>query len=216
MSPRRLRANTVLPAPMNVIFAMGEQATTARAAPGPLARIGHKSTLPVDERTVTRRVFDGDLPDEEPTTMTRRVTRRQEHAIRPPGPADVAAGSTLVEVLVAIVHHELGVIVLVTGMGTLFASSIQNRQSTTASVVARDYAEALVVAVAQLSAANPWCSTTGYTSAYTAARRLRGRRGRPRVPRHHRRTTPQFQTVTITVTAPIGRTETLDIVVRPT
>ena len=55
------------------------------------------------------------------------------------------------------------VIALVTGMGTLLNSSSQNRQATTSAIVARDYAEALDVAVAQPGA---WCSSS-YTVSYT-------------------------------------------------
>jgi len=106
--------------------------------------------------------------------MTRRAIRRDGR------PSRDENGSTLIEVLIASVIMSSAVIVLVTGMGTLFASSIQNRESTTAGVVARSYAEAVVVAVAASSAAaaavtptGAWCSTsytvdfpslpTGYT-----------------------------------------------------
>ena len=140
--------------------------------------------------------------------MTRRATRRDG---RPSRDDHDDTGSTLIEVLIASVIMSSAVIVLVTGMGTLFASSIQNRESTTAGVVARSYAEAVVVAVATSSAAaaaatptGAWCSTTytvdfpslpaGYTvdPAYGACP-------------VDDATTPQFQTVTITSTTPAGR-----------
>src|SRR4051794_18736047 len=78
------------------------------------------------------------------------------------------AGSTLVEILVAVGLMGSAIIVMVSGMSTLFASSIQNRQATTAGVVARDYGESLISTVAQLSTTDAWCSTTGYAVTYTA------------------------------------------------
>ena len=56
-------------------------------------------------------------------------------------------GSTLVELLVATSIMGISVVVLLVGMSTLFISSDANRQSTTAGLVARDYAEALDLAV---------------------------------------------------------------------
>jgi Tfp pilus assembly protein PilV len=120
-----------------------------------------------------------------------------------------SGGSTLIEVLVATVIMSSAVMVLVTGMSVLFSSSLQSRQSTTAGVVARDYAEALDLAVAQTGA---WCSTAytvvlsppaGYTVsvAYGACPA-------------NSATTPQFQTATITASAPNGATEKLRMVVR--
>ncbi len=153
--------------------------------------------------------------------MTRRATRRDGRPSRDE-PDAAERGATLIEVLIASVIMSSAVIVLVTGMGTLFASSIQNRQSTTAGVVARSYAEAVVVAVAASSAAaaaatptGAWCAATytvdfpslpaGYTvgAAYDACP-------------VDNSTTPQFQTVTITSTTPQGATETLRMVVRKT
>jgi Tfp pilus assembly protein PilV len=120
-------------------------------------------------------------------------------------------GSTLIEVLVASVITSSAVIVLVTGMGTLFASSIQNRESTTAGVVARSYAEALVVAVTQTGA---WCSPT-YTVGFTAPAGYTVGAVYGACPATTA-TTPQFQTATITSTTPQGATETLRMVVRKT
>ena len=119
-----------------------------------------------------------------------------------------AAGSTLIEVLAALVLMGTSVIVLVTGMGTIATSTSQNRQSTTASVVARDYAEALVLAVAQTGA---WCSpsyTVGYTppAGYTVGAALGA------CPTDS--ATPQFQTATISVGTLNGSTEQLKMVVR--
>ena len=101
------------------------------------------------------------------------------------------------------------VITLVTGMATVINSSSQNRQATTAAIVARDYAEALEVAVAQPGA---WCSSSysvsysppsGYTVTPT-----------PGTCPANNATTPQFQTVGIVVTGPAGATESLTDVVR--
>jgi Tfp pilus assembly protein PilV len=121
------------------------------------------------------------------------------------------AGSTLIEVLVAAVIMSSAVIVLVTGMGTLFASSMQNRQSTTAGVVARDYAEALDLAVAQTGA---WCSSS-YSVASTLPAGYAVSATYGPCPANDA-TTPQFQTVTISASAPNGSTELLRTVVRRT
>jgi type II secretory pathway pseudopilin PulG len=123
------------------------------------------------------------------------------------------AGSTLVEVLIATVLMGSAIIVLVTGMSTLFSSSIQNRQATTAGLVVRDYAEALVVAVAAQPATDPWCSTTPYAVAYTAPTGYSVTTTAGACPANDT-TTPQFQTVVITTTSPAGRTESLRVVVR--
>jgi Tfp pilus assembly protein PilV len=139
--------------------------------------------------------------------MNRLAPRRQGR------PSRDEHGSTLVEVLIASVIMGSAVIVLVTGLGTLFASSIQNRESTTAGVIARSYAEALVVAVNEAGA---WCSPT-YTVDYTPPGGWNGYSVAaapdpcpPTTPAN----TPQFQTVTITATTPKGSTETLRMVVR--
>jgi len=118
------------------------------------------------------------------------------------------AGSTLIEVLAAVVLMGSAVIVLVTGMGTVATSTSQNRQTTTASVVARDYAEALVLAVSQTGA---WCASSypvSYTppAGYTVSTVLGACPTDP--------PTPQFQTVTISVGTVNGSTEQLRIVVR--
>ena len=121
------------------------------------------------------------------------------------------AGSTLIEVLVAAVIMSSAVMVLVTGMSTLFSSSAQNRQATTAGVVARDYAEALDLAVAQTGA---WCSST-YTVALTPPAGYTVSASYGACPTNNA-TTPQFQTVTISASAPNGSTELLRMVVRET
>lgn len=142
--------------------------------------------------------------------MRWRVSSRDDDPVADDDPTE--RGSTLIEILVATVVMSSAIIVLVTGMSTLFASSIQNRTATTAGVVARDYAEALNVAVA-LQPAATWCSTsytvtpppapTGYTAVPTYG-----------VCPVNNATTPQFQTVTIVATGPGGLTEQLRMVVR--
>ena len=138
--------------------------------------------------------------------MNRRAKRPSRDG---PDPSD--NGSTLIEVLVASVIMGSAVIVLVTGLGTLFASSIQNRESTTAGVVARSYAESLVVAVTESGA---WCSPT-YTVAYTPPAGYSVAPVYGACPANNA-TTPQFQIATITATTPKGATETLRMVVRKT
>ena len=101
------------------------------------------------------------------------------------------------------------VIALVTGMGTLLNSSSQNRTATTSAIVARDYAEALEVAVAQPGA---WCSTS-YSVAYSPPAGFSVTPTAGACPATDA-TTPQFQTVAIVVTAPEGATESLTVVVR--
>jgi Tfp pilus assembly protein PilV len=137
--------------------------------------------------------------------MTWRGSRRHHRAT----PEARDAGSTLIEVLVASVIMASAVIVLVSGMSALYSSSIQNRQATTASVVARDYAEALVLAVAQTGA---WCSTS-YAIAFTPPSGYTATATYGACPTNNT-TTPQFQTVTISAVPPTGLTETLRMVVR--
>lgn len=120
-----------------------------------------------------------------------------------------SAGFSLIEVLIATAIMGIAVIALVYGMGTLFNSSSQDRQSTTAAIVARSYAEALDVAVAQAGA---WCSSS-YSVSYVPPS---GYTVTPTVgacPANNS-TTPQFQTVAISVAAPSGSTEKLTVVER--
>jgi type II secretory pathway pseudopilin PulG len=137
--------------------------------------------------------------------MTWRGSRRHDRAT-PEG-----EGSTLIEVLVASVIMGSSVILLVTGMSTLFSSSVLNRQATTASVVARDYAEALVLTVAQTGA---WCSST-YAVSFTPPSGYTVSAAYGACPVNDA-TTPQFQTVTISAVPPTGATEQLQMVVRQT
>ena len=100
------------------------------------------------------------------------------------------------------------VVAILVGSSATFTSSGANRQSTTAGIVARNYAEALDVVVAQ----GAWCSVSysvppavyappaGYTpSATFSACPATG---------------PQYQTATITVTQPNGASEVFNTVVR--
>jgi len=138
--------------------------------------------------------------------MTRRARMRSDDA--------TDTGSTLVEVLIATVLMGSAIIVMVTGMSTLFASSIQNRQATTAGLVARDYAEALMVSVAAQAPADPWCSTTPYVVDYTPPPGFAVTTAPTAACPVENTTTPQFQPLVITATSPSGRTETLRVVVR--
>lgn len=119
------------------------------------------------------------------------------------------SGFSLIEVLIATTIMGTAIIALVFGMGTLVDSSSQNRQATTAAIVARDYAEALQVAVAQ---PNAWCSTS-YAVSYTPPS---GYTVTPTVAAcpANTATTPQFQTVGIAVAGPSNTAENLTVVVR--
>src|SRR4029079_10752798 len=120
-----------------------------------------------------------------------------------------AAGLSLIELLIATAIRGTAVIALVTGMATLLNSSTQNREATTAAIVARSYDESLDVAVAQTGAGCSPSYTVSYTppSGYTATPTVGA------CPTNNA-TTPQFQTVTIAVGTPSGATETLRVVVR--
>ncbi|HEV7527225.1 MAG TPA: hypothetical protein VGP92_19880 [Acidimicrobiia bacterium] len=141
--------------------------------------------------------------------MHRRARRRDAN------PSLDDLGSTLVEVLVALVIASGAVFVLIGGMSALFASALQNRQTTTSGVVARSYAEALEVAVAQSSAANgvAWCSTSYSVSSPVPPNGYTVAPGYGACPATGA-ATPQFQTVVITATAPNLTSEKLLIVVR--
>jgi prepilin-type N-terminal cleavage/methylation domain-containing protein len=119
------------------------------------------------------------------------------------------AGFSLIELLIATAIMGISVIAIVYGMGTLFNSSSQNRQATTAAIVARDYAEALDVAVAQTGA---WCASS-YTVSYTPPTGYTVTPSFGACPANNN-TTPQFQTVTISVATPLGATEKLTTVER--
>ena len=123
------------------------------------------------------------------------------------------SGSTLVEILIAVVLMGSAIIVLVTGMSTLFSSSIQNRQATTAGLVARSYAESIVLTVAAQPATGAWCSTAPYAVDYTPPAGYTVTTATATCPTNNA-TTPQLQPLVITATTPGGRTELLRIVVR--
>jgi type II secretory pathway pseudopilin PulG len=118
------------------------------------------------------------------------------------------SGSTLVELLAATAIMAIAVVTLLLAMSTLFISSGQNRQSTTTGIVTRDYSEALDLAVT----ANNWCAST-YPVSYTPPSGYAAAATYGTCPASNT-TTPQFQTVTITATAPNGATETLHTVIR--
>ncbi len=116
-------------------------------------------------------------------------------------------GSTLVELLVATAIMGIAVVTIVMAMAATFTSSAASRQSTNAAIVARDYAESVEIAAA---ATNAWCSAS-YSTSYTPPS---GYTVTPVFGACPVGGQPQFQTVTITVTAPSGATETLRTVVR--
>jgi type II secretory pathway pseudopilin PulG len=118
-------------------------------------------------------------------------------------------GSTLVELLIATAIMGIAVVVLLVGTSTLFLTSAANRQSTTSAIVARDYAEALALVIPQGSA---WCGSS-YPVVYTPPAGFTAGAAYGACPAYST-TTPQFQTVTITATAPNGSVETLKTVVR--
>ena len=117
-------------------------------------------------------------------------------------------GSTLVELLIASAIMGTAVVALLTGMMTLFGSTAGNRQSTTAAIVVRDYAEALNVSVA-----NAWCSASYTVSSYTPPTGYSVTPTYGSCPANNA-ATAQIQTVTIVATAPNGATETVKTVVR--
>lgn len=101
----------------------------------------------------------------------------------------------------------IAVVTIVMAMTTTFTTSAVSRQSTNAAIVARDYAEAVELAAA---ATNAWCSSA-YSVSYTPPS---GYTVTPTYGPCPVSAQPQFQTVTISVSAPSGATETLRTVVR--
>jgi hypothetical protein len=101
----------------------------------------------------------------------------------------------------------IAVVTVVMAMTATFTTSAVNRQSTNAAIVARGYAEAVELAAA---ATNAWCSAS-YSVSYTPPS---GYAVTPTYGACPVSAQPQFQTVTITVSAPNGATETLRTVVR--
>lgn len=104
------------------------------------------------------------------------------------------------------------VVTILVGSSATFTSSGANRQSTTAGIVARNYAEALDAVIAQ----GAWCSTSYSVPAASYAPPASA--GLYPVAVTYIDTCPvsgpQFQKVTITVTQPNGSTEVFKTVVR--
>jgi type II secretory pathway pseudopilin PulG len=119
------------------------------------------------------------------------------------------AGSTLVELLTATAIMGVAVVTVVMAMSAAFTTSAVSRQAANAGIVARDYAESVELAAA---ATNAWCSAS-YTTSYQPPSGYTVTPVFGSCPTNDA-TTPQFQTVTITVQAPSGATETLRTVVR--
>ena len=121
-------------------------------------------------------------------------------------------GSTLVELLIATTIMGVAVVAILVGSSATFMSSGANRQSTTTGIAARDYAEALDVAIPP---GTSWCSyPTPYAVPYTLPAGVTSVNNTPGACPATSSTTPQFQVVTITATAQNGSTEVLRTVVR--
>ena len=118
-------------------------------------------------------------------------------------------GVSLIEMLVAVMIMGTAVITLVTGMSGIVNSAGQTRQDTTAAFVVRDYAEAVEQAA---TATGAWCSAS-YTVSYTPPTGYSVTPSYGSCPANNS-TTPQFQTVTLSATAPGGDVEHLTFVVR--
>src|ERR1700694_5613464 len=116
-------------------------------------------------------------------------------------------GSTLVELLIATSIMGIAIVALLVGTTTLETLSASNRQSTTTGIVARDYAEALALATSQPGVFCAASYTVTYTppTGYSVGTAFGACPGAAAA---------QYQTVTITATAPNGSTETLRTVVR--
>jgi prepilin-type N-terminal cleavage/methylation domain-containing protein len=70
------------------------------------------------------------------------------------------AGSTLIEILIAIAILGIGVVALVGGLLTSVNSSATHRTSATADTIIRSSAEALELAISQTPPGTPWCAAT--------------------------------------------------------
>ena len=121
-------------------------------------------------------------------------------------------GSTLVELLIATMIMGIAVVAILVGTSVTFTSSGANRQSTTAGIAARDYAEALDLAIPQGAS---WCSyPAAYSVSYTLPVGVTSVVNTPNACPATSSTTPQFQVVTVTATTKDGSTESLTTVVR--
>jgi Tfp pilus assembly protein PilV len=139
----------------------------------------------------------------------RRKDRASRRSFSRRGRAQGQRGSTLIEIMIACAIMGTAVVALVTGTGTLFSASAVNRQAATASIVARDYAEALSAAVSQTTS---WCSSS-YTVSYTPPTGYTVNAAYGACPANNA-STIQIQTVTITATAPSGAHEIVKTIVR--
>jgi type II secretory pathway pseudopilin PulG len=123
-------------------------------------------------------------------------------------------GSTLLELLIATAIMGIAVVAMLVGSSLTFTSSGENRQATTAGIVARSYAEDLALAI---PSGGGWCS---YPAPYvvpltfTLPTTVTSVVNVPGLCPAADPTTPQYQTVTITVKSLNGGSETLLDVVR--
>jgi type II secretory pathway pseudopilin PulG len=142
-----------------------------------------------------------------------RIGRRFWRSIVHRGRVRDNRGSTLIELLIATAIMGTSVVALLTGTGTLFSTSAGNRQSATAGIVARNYAEALNTAVSQTTA---WCTPPAanpYGVSYTPPSGFSVAATYGACPTNNAATV-QIQSVIITATAPNGSTEVVRTIVR--
>jgi Tfp pilus assembly protein PilV len=78
-------------------------------------------------------------------------------------PIAAEEGTTLVEIMVALVILATAVVALTAGMGTVVLGSDRHRKAATADTVVRKYAEALKLAVRE-SSPDSWCRTSTTTT----------------------------------------------------
>ena len=140
-----------------------------------------------------------------------------DRAVAAPAAHARALGFTLVEMVVAIAIVGLAVVFIVGGMKVLVQGANVHRQAVTLDTVMRDYAESLKLAPqARVSAVppQPWCTSSAYSVSYTPPSGYTVSQAPASCPATTS-TIPQFQTVTLTGTAPNnGGQQTLRVTVR--
>jgi type II secretory pathway pseudopilin PulG len=145
--------------------------------------------------------------------MSRNNARAKRRSIICRGRTRNARGSTLVELMVATAIMGTAVVALLTGTSALSGTSTVSRQTATAGIVARNYAEALSTAVSQTTA---WCTPPAanpYGVSYTPPTGYTVAASYGACPTNNAATL-QIQTVTITVTGPNATSETVKTIVR--
>ena len=125
------------------------------------------------------------------------------------------AGSTLIEVILAIIVLATAAAALVGGLVASIASSTTHRQAATTDTLIRSYAELLKLAVSETPLGSPWCLTPPSIYVVPTSTSL---------PHGYSATAvgvsacptggAQFQTVLVTLTPPDHSAVTLQVVVR--